>query len=166
MIDEMSKRMAAFEPAIIHTVNHFGISEHDSSGFDREDCIAILREKIWELIKEQKHLRARYVYKVLGHRMIDLLRQRDRRRKLHDALGVIDPEQKPLMGSVGAYRIDLDWRIDIQKALDRLDADEVKAVERLMTVGYSGTYSRGDSRASFTRHLQSARKRIAAALAA
>lgn len=164
MTDEMSKRLLAFDDTIFQVVNYFGIAARIlSNGLDRDDCIAILRETTWDLLRTRPLASKAYVCKSIWNRGRDLMRRKARQQKTFvTSFGLEDlpePSWEPMTS--------VEQRIDLQKALDQLDRAEVQALKMMLRDGYSGAGKAcGTGKSTFTRKIRSARARAGAVLAA
>ena len=163
----MEKRLATFEDTIRRAVNTYGVGLRvDHAGLDRDDCIAIVRESTWDLLRQKPEATRGYVCRAIWNRVRDLMRTRSRHNAAIDSFATVEDRGYDPMATVECH-------VDIQKALDLLDPAEVQAIYKSMIIGDSSRLPRShytalgyQSASAYQRLLRQARERVKAALAA
>ncbi len=142
MTDTMAKRLAAFDETISQILNFYGITDQlDTTGLDRDDFNAILREEAWNLIREKGDLTKAFICKALWNRARMLLRLR-RARIAKQRVFPTETTETAVFEDRAPNNPwnQIDARLDVQKVVDALSPDEVQI---LWTVAQEGRTEAG-----------------------
>lgn len=156
MTGNICKRLSAFEPTITHIANSMGVTKRvEAGGLERSDFTQALRMKAWMVMKD-KEVSDLWVQKCLWNAARDMVRTRKfagtlrrSRRSAHQHL--INAHASPWES--------LNERLDVQKLLDSLRAEEVQILQCVAVHGVSGaTKVLGLHKATFFRRLKTAQR--------